>query len=236
MKSVFKSRQNAFLLTAVFIASATGQNLAPAASIKTGSISGVVRDENDTAIQAEVTVATQGFSQEALTLADGTFKFPAVKPGIYIVCAVARTTVESLVDSCLWQDSSTQRVPIVGGESREGVLVRLEHGHAVNVRVNDPRRLLGSVNGKIGARELSVHIVGRSGLVQPMPVVTRDSNGQVHSIIVPFDIPHTVVIHSSTLVLTSGKAKELETFSSEKILASRGDPQSNLVINIDRVK
>jgi hypothetical protein len=65
MRLFFTGGLTAFGLTVLLVSAVHGQDFAPFSAVGTGSISGVVRDENDLAVEAEVTVATQGFSQEA---------------------------------------------------------------------------------------------------------------------------------------------------------------------------
>src|SRR5258708_26658577 len=84
----------------------TGSADPAAATGKLGSIAGAVRDEAGADVEATVTITAQGLQQERLSAPDGTFRFPGLHGGKYIVCARptgrnAKPQDEPYVDSCL---------------------------------------------------------------------------------------------------------------------------------------
>ena len=52
-----------------------------------GTLSGAVRDESGAAVNAFVTISTNGFEQRAITRPDGTFQFLNLRPARYFLCA-----------------------------------------------------------------------------------------------------------------------------------------------------
>jgi hypothetical protein len=57
----------------------------------------------------------------------------------------------------------------------QGVVVPVRHGHPLKVRVNDPSTLPPPAIGTTAANHLASHIIGPSGLAQPVPIAAQDA-------------------------------------------------------------
>jgi len=203
------------------------------------SLSGAVRDESNIPVEATVTVFTQGLRRQALTASNGTFLFPNLKTGKYAICAVptatAATAQNPFVDSCLWQDRTSLQVPLAPGQNRQGVIVPVRHGYPLHIRVNDPAALLPAPFGKLGGNHLAVHVIGPSGIAQPALISTGDPKGRDHVIVIAYDTPHKVLIHSSTFILKDATGRDLDPTVTFNVTASRtGPPPSVITVNVDR--
>jgi hypothetical protein len=224
--------------TGVCFLSATlcAQGLKPTATPnRAGSISGTVLDEADLPVEALVTIATQGLRQQTSTPPDGTYLFNNLKPGIYVVCAQPKLTAEALVDSCLWQDNSSLKVALAPGQARNAT-VPVQHGYLLKIRVNDPHGLLPPTAGPISGNALSVYISGPSKLIQIVPITAQDKGGRDHTIVIPYDTPYKIVVHSTSVALKDGNGKEIDHATPFMVTATHGVPLGGLVINVDRRK
>ena len=205
--------------------------------ITPSQLSGSVRDETGSGVEAFVTIQTQGLQQQGLTAPDGTFQFPNLKAGKYIVCAKAternaKPTDEPYVDSCLWHDSSTLQLTLARGENHSGAVVPLQHGSLLTVHVNDPAEQLPAAAGRIGGNDLSIQIVGASSLIQHVPITALAANGRDHTIVIPYGVPHHLIVHSSTFSLNDASGLALTNSQQPTIVAVRGGPPPSVVVNV----
>jgi len=206
----------------------------------TASIAGTVRDENGAAVLSVVTISTQGFEQRALTQFNGTFQFSNLRGGKYILCAqpqpfLQRPTDDPFLDSCLWHDSSTPLIAVGTGQARANVVLPVQHGHLLKVRVNDPARVLpATANGRAAGNEIAIHVKGPSGLAQPVPVVSQDAQGRNHAIVIAFNSPHTVVVHSSAAFLKDAGGADLDETRPVAVNVARGtNPAADVTVNVN---
>jgi hypothetical protein len=201
------------------------------------SLSGLVRDESNTPVVATVTIATQGLRQSALTAADGSFTFPNLKTGMYAICAVPTAkTGAPFIDSCLWQDRNSLQVPLTPGENQQGIIVPVRHGHPLKVRVNDPNALLPAPIGATAANHLAIHVIGPSGLAQPVLIAAQDAKGRDHMLVVPYDTPLKLLVHSTTFVLKDATGNDLAETTTTSFTATQAGPPPLFVFNVDRPK
>ena len=229
-------------VTVILFSGAVQAQSATANTVTAGNsatIAGTVRDEAGVAVEAWVTIATKGLRQRALTASDGTFRFPNLKMGKYAICAQAtgrnaKPQDEPFVDSCLWQDRTSLKVTLAPGQSQSGVMVPVKHGYAFRVRVNDVGGQLPASVGKIGGNSLSILMIGPSGLAQNVPIGNQDRSGRDHAIVIPYDTPHKLVIHSSTFVLKDGNGRDMDATSSSDVTVPRGASPPSVVVNVDR--
>jgi hypothetical protein len=203
-------------------------------AVPSASLSGTVRNESNNPVASVVTIATQGLRQSAQTAADGSFSFSGLKTGMYFICAVPLPTTagQHFVDSCLWQSSSSFHVPLAPGQAQQGLVVPVQHGYPLQVRVNDPASLLPVPAGVSGQNYLAVHVIGSSGLAEPMPIVSANATGRTHQLIVPYNTPLQVLIHSSTVALTDATGKPLAATSAINVTASTASPPPPIVVNV----
>ncbi len=198
------------------------------------SLSGSVRDESNNPVQATVTIATQGLRQSQTTAANGSFAFSNLKTGMYFVCAVPPPTTngQRFVDSCLWQDSNSLQVPLVPGQVRQGIVVPLQHGYPLQVQVNDPAALLPAPIGATGANNLAIHVIGPSGLAQPMPIVSSKATGRSHLLVVPYNTVLQLLIHSSSFALKDANGNSLSPTTTTSFTVSQAGAPPSFVVNV----
>jgi hypothetical protein len=175
------------LLLQVCVCAQVPATLTTTPSSLSASLSAFVRDESNQPVQATVTIATQGLRQSALSASDGSFTFSSLKTGMSFACAVPLPTTNGrhFVDSCLWQDRNSVQAPLAPGQALQGVIVPVQDGYPLDIRVNDPSGLLPAPIGNISAKDLAIHIIGPSGLAQPVPIASQDAKGRDHVLVVP---------------------------------------------------
>jgi len=217
------------------------QSAAAATAGNTAILAGTVRDEAGVPVEASVSIATQGLRQQAITAPDGAFQFSNLRTGTYVICARvtgrnARPQDEPFVDSCLWQDRTALKVSLAPGENRQGVNLPLKHGYLLKVRVNDPGRLLPPAVGKTAGNHLYITLAAPSSLGQHVPIIGEDSAGRDHGIVIPYDTPHKLVIHSSTFVVQDGNGRDINASAASDVRAERGAAPQTFVVNIIRRK
>ena len=103
-------------------------------------------------------------------------------------------------------------------------MVPLKHGHTLQIHVNDPKGLLPAPIGTTGANHLAIHVIGPSGLAQPVPIVSRSATSRDHLLVVPYDTPLKLLIHSSTFALKDAGSKGLNATSTTNFTASSTSP------------
>jgi hypothetical protein len=200
----------------------------------TASLSGSVRDESNNPVQTTVTIATQGLRQSQLTAADGSFSFSNLKTGMFFACAVPPpgTNGQRYVDSCLWQDRNSVYVPLAPGQVRQGVVVPLQQGYPLDVHVNDPSALLPAPIGNIGGNDLAIHVIGPSGLAEPMPIASQNATGRDHILVVPYNTQLQLLIHSSSFALKDASGNVLAPTTKTTFTVSQSGPPPSFVVNV----
>jgi hypothetical protein len=157
-----------------------------------GKIAGVVRDENGTAVESTVFIASNGSRLHATTAPDGSFEFSNLKTGKYTICARAtgrnaKPQDDPFVDSCLWQDRNALKVILAPGQNQSGITVPLKHGYLLKIRINDPGGQIPLPVGKLAGNHLSLNVVAPSGLMQQVPILSQDASGREHGIVIPYE-------------------------------------------------
>ncbi len=253
LRTSSRSRSNHALLLACYgrIALLTLASLTPllgqtkAAPKPTGSLSGIIRDESGKATAALVIVSTYGFEQRASSRSDGTFEFKTLRSGKYILCAAPANSLDSkddpFVDSCLWQDENNPRITVGAGQSVSNIILPVDHGYLLKVRVNDPGRRLGNTNGNNGKSDTRddfvIHVKGPKGLAQSIPLTASDANGRDHTLVVPLNTPHTVSIFSRSYVAKDNNGRDVDQAQTlQSSAVSRGQKGSDIVLTVDRAK
>lgn len=227
----------------VFAPNATAQpNISPA---KTATITGKVVDSNGLAQQANVSAVAGQFVFQTLTGTGGTFVFRDLPAGSYAFCGVPTSSTwdadpfrktkvidDPFVDSCALIDSSTPRVSVKTGESVAGASLILRRGRLVTVRINDSAKLLPAQDSKQPGKELGIRIVGNSGIVHRMRILSVDSGGRTHGFVVPYDEVHKLFIQSNDFDLKDESGKD-PALSPVQFSISRGGPDVQRVISVN---
>ncbi|MBL8239296.1 MAG: hypothetical protein JNM66_17860 [Bryobacterales bacterium] len=134
-------------------------------------------------------------SQWAMPLnADGGFRFTGLPPGDFFACV--RATKGLWLDPCEWDD----QLPVASlspGKSTAEIKIILKAGVFAQVRVVDPDRLLSQHESKTPGASLLMLIETDRHLLRMVPVVSTDSEGRTHRLIVPYEKPLRLIIQSA---------------------------------------
>ena len=208
-----------------------------AQTTNSATIAGKVHDESGTPVRATV-IATSGvFVQRAFAGADGSFQLTALPRGLYSLCVQAlvmtvRPKDDPFIDSCAWRELSPPSVTLATGQALTGVALTAKRGYLLNIRVNDPATLLPAAVGKAGGHQVWLLIAGPLGLQQDIPITGHDAGGRTHGIVIAYDMPHKVFIHSSTLALKDVNGSKLDGLAPIAVQVSHVSPPPTLVVNI----
>lgn len=209
----------------ILVCQATAQNSG------TAIVSGAAREETGPVSGAVVIIAGRGVRLQTITAPDGSFQFTGLRTGKYLICASANETVPRYVDSCLWHDRASQTVTLAPNQTK-AVVVPIQRGYFLQVRVNDPSRQLPVPLGRLPGNRLSLAVQSPSGLVQQIPIVKQEGNNRDHGIVIPYDKSHRLIIHSSTLLLKDGRGDDIRTPTAANIIGSRGVTPQPFIINV----
>jgi hypothetical protein len=78
----------------------------------------------------------------------------------------------------------------------------LKKGAAVPIRIDDPSQLLSQHEGKTPGAHLLLGVGNDAFAFRPVSILAQDANGRDHQIIVPFNLPVKLVVHSSFFQLS----------------------------------
>ena len=169
-------------LFAVLGAGAWGQTL--------GSIQGNVIDEDGKPVSA-VTVRIQPveirsgpdapINREVETSGDGGFSFANVQSGRYRACVQAPGSL--WLNPCQWEPDIAP-IDLAAGQAYRGLQLRVRQGGLVQIRVNDPTRLLPSEETNATVH-LLVGVSTANGLFYPARVVGKEPQGWNFALPVP---------------------------------------------------
>jgi hypothetical protein len=99
--------------------------------------------------------------------------------------------------------------------------------------------------GKHGDNALAVTLKTPSGIHYQVPISGLDASGRSHSIVIPFDTPHTLFVRSASFVLKDSAGRDLDSNggiditapSQGNVRASRnGAAVSSVDVVVDRAK
>lgn len=172
----------------VLAAVAAGQN--------TASVQGTVSDEGGRAVTGvKVTLhrvaGPAPDNREADTPADGSFEFPNLPAGRYVACVQAPGSL--ILNPCEWTPEAPP-LDLAAGQARRGVQLRVARGALVQVRVNDPSRLLPADLAGAGIHILA-GVAGPNGLFHTA-FAARDSQGWTFSLAGPRETALNMSLHA----------------------------------------
>ena len=183
------------------------------APAKNGSIQGTVAGSDGTPLPGAhvyaAVKATVGNTKAPPTLvasiANGataspgnTFTIPNLPAGAYILCA--ETTVPGWLDPCHWS-ASVPVVNLAAGQNLTGQSVVMTKGAVVQIRINDPSKLLTAPAGAI-VHDVEVVALGANNLYFNARIASIDSGGRNEQVTLPFDLAHTLIVRGQQFALT----------------------------------
>jgi hypothetical protein len=92
--------------------------------------------------------------------------------------------------------------------------------------------LLPAPIGKVGRNALTIHIIGPSGLAQPVPITSQNATGRDHVLVVPYNTQLQLLIHSSSFALTDGNGNTLAPTTKTSFTVWQSGPPPSFVVNV----
>ena len=193
--------------------------MAPAQGGSPGAVSGRVVGEDGRALRAIVAAqpAGAGGPTRVLTALDGTFTFAALPPGKYIICADVPVEQASLsndpfLNGCPW-NMPPATIQLAGGQTLAGVQVVVPKGVLVQVKIQDPEKLLppdAAGNALASNSELDLLFRGADRHVQRPRLISQDGGSRTYAITVPYGAPLSLTAKSSQGKLNDDKGAPVQ--------------------------
>lgn len=128
------------------------------------------------------------------TNANGVFVARGLAPGTYRFCA--QLPGSDQLSPCRWGEKAPETT-LRAGRMVDGVVVRMQKGHVIAIRIDDPG---GHMDAHLGKTRGAAIAVGASGPGEPFfhaTLVNNAKNGKDYSITVPAGRPVKVQVHST---------------------------------------
>ena len=200
MSPITAKRQFSFAAIPVFAATLLGQTPSP------GSLSGTVAGIDGKPVSATVIANRIGAppgTARVDSAADGSFTLPALPAGTYSLCVADNNS--GYLDPCVWSLAVPQAA-IPAGKAVTGFKIALEKGVPLQVRLNDPAKVLGATPGpNTTVPHLLIGVFSDRHLFVPAGLVSQDAAGRNHEAQIPFDRP--VVLHLKGKFVSVSDAK-----------------------------
>jgi hypothetical protein len=126
------------------------------------------------------------------TAVDGTFQFPAVPPGSYVLCAQGA----NWLNPCEWGKSPVQ-VAVGAYQKPGGVTIVLKPAATFTIRVEDAGQLLNQHEGKTAGAHLLIGVSSDAFVFHPAVLAWSDNAGRNYQVTVPYDASVNLVLGSS---------------------------------------
>lgn len=143
-------------------------------------------------------------SGRATSGAKGVFQIGGLAAGSYSICV--QILGGGFVNDCEWATSSLT-VDLKTGQAVAGLQLKLKRGAILQVRLNDPGKLLDL--GTATSHVLMAVQTARE-LWRPLSQVSKDGTGTIHAVTVPFDTAVKFSISSPHVSLADGKGAPLD--------------------------
>ena len=174
-----------------------------------GAISGTVGGEDGTVVNGTVSLRRMNVRTKsrlptqsewrAVLDQKGAFRIGFLPPGEYFACV--RATGGLWLDPCEW-DSKLPTVSIQDEQSTADLKVTLKKGTVVEVRVDDPGRLLAQHEGKTKGAGMMVAIASDGLVLRFVPIAATETAGRTHRLIVPYETPLRLIIQGGSFVVS----------------------------------
>ena len=141
-----------------------------------------------------------------VTSSNGAFAFDNLPPGAYTICAQALTTVH--LDPCHWSGTPPS-VAVSAGQTITSS-ISLKKGSLLQVRLNDPKKLLSAPAGPNGKPHVSLSVSGPEGQYYPLFNSGIDGSGRTYTLTIPMNQDLRFNIASKSLTLTDSSNKAID--------------------------
>jgi len=178
----------------------------------TATFSGAVFGSDGKSLGATIVVRRAGPSPaagHADTGSDGVFSIRNLPAGAYTVCAQSKSS--GYLDPCAWSPAPPV-VHIAAGQAIAAYRLVLQKGSVVQVRLNDPARVLDTpaAVGKTAPRLLPA-ILSPRHLLQPLQLTAKDSQGRTHEGTVPLDRVSSLYLIADGMQITDTVGAAIKT-------------------------
>jgi hypothetical protein len=203
-----------------------------------GSIQGNVVDEGGNPVSGvrvrlqpvEIrSAADAALTRDVETPADGGFSFENVQSGRYRACVQAPGSL--WLNPCQWEPDDAP-IELSAGQAYRGLQLRVRQGALVQIRVNDPSRLLPSDETN-AAVQLLVGVSTASGIFYPAQVVGVEPQGRNLALAVPRDAPLQLSVYARGIQLTDEAGSRVsETGLVAPLRIPAGSPGRSFTFNV----
>jgi len=171
------------------------------------------------------------FSIGRAARADGAFGFTGLQPGVYRICA--QLGKGTMVNPCEWGEPA----PVITLEAEQiakNVIVAMQYGVAVPIRVNDPQQLLVQHEGKTPGAHLLIGVGDANGMFHSALVTGTDKTGRDHQIVIPANTRVNLVVRSKFFQLAdaAGAAIAADAAATSIVAVSGQAPPATMVVTV----
>jgi hypothetical protein len=201
-----------------------------------GSIVGAVFDDTGKFVGGVTVAAVRIFPIQggagarlltAVTDPLGGFHINNAPPASYKFCVAAPG--QALLDPCLWSDAP--RTWNLAGGDVASILIRLQTGSWINVRVNDPGQKAAKVEQLNGPPAFSLGVFALSGKLVDLEELARDSTGRTFRVAVPRGKNVSLVFGSNSLSAVDSQGRPATPGTAPATVAV-GQADQNLELSI----
>ncbi len=249
MKIMTISRTSAALIA--LCVSLSGQTISsalngPITVSGTASVAGAVIAEGGSPVSGAIVTLTaipatnppnanfQPINKSAPAGQDGSFSLTSLPAGTYRLCA-QMPRASGLLDPCLWTTTPTV-VTLATGQAAQKQTITMPKGRLLKLHIDDPGGLIAQNEGKTPGAGMIVGIGGPVNIFTPFFVDGTSSTGRDQSILVPYNTPLKIVVHSSFYSMADAGGKAVPTSSTTPITIATTDPDAAIGFQITGVQ
>jgi hypothetical protein len=161
-------------------------------------------------------------SQTATTAPDGSFQIGNLPAGAYSLCV--QVPGGAYLDPCQWSRTAS-KLTLSNGQKSAGNALKLDTGSALQVRFNDPGKLLAKKTKDGRDPHLTVGIGAANGRFYPLHVGSKDSAGTTFQLTVPRDTPLKLQVASRDLKIADASSAAISaTGDRQTVQHNSNDP------------
>ncbi len=155
----------------------------------------------------------------------GLFSFDGLRQGQYQLCA--QLAKSPWLNTCDW-GSIPLTVTVSAGQTEAATII-LRKGALVQIRVEDPARVLSQNQGTTPGAHLLLGVGGSDGLFRTAVLVSDDAGVRHYQSLVPFGLPIKLVMSSSFFQLADALGTPLQARTTSMTLTAQAGAAPPLV-------
>jgi hypothetical protein len=205
--------------------------------VEAATITGKVIDTTNHPIESAIVTISEGAVSKTTpltfhgastqTAADGTFSFTNLDAGTYLLCS--QVPHGTLIDPCQWTKSPPLAI-VASATATATIMLTMNPGYLLPIRVNDPQNLLSANEGKPPGAHLLIGVSGGYHFDEAL-VDSADSAGRNVSLLVPLGAPIAVTVQSNFFKLQDGSGNALSRTNAIPVAAS-ATPTSGFTVQV----